>query len=99
MASQRGVPWGISECGYNTVDVHPQLPVSGVRSARTGAERGLGDDLVIAPYASALALMVAPEAACSNLQQLAAEGLAGTYGFTRPSISHRHGCGVARRGP
>jgi cyclic beta-1,2-glucan synthetase len=36
---------------------------------------------VIAPYASALALMVAPEEACLNLQRLAAEGLEGKYGL------------------
>ena len=46
-----------------------------------GLKRGLAEDLVIAPYASALALMVAPEDACLNLQRLAAEGLAGKYGF------------------
>ncbi len=40
-----------------------------------GLKRGLADDLVVAPYASVLALMVAPEAACENLQRLAAEGL------------------------
>ncbi|MBE0556357.1 MAG: cyclic beta 1-2 glucan synthetase, partial [Proteobacteria bacterium] len=33
------------------------------------------------PYATALALMVAPEDACLNLQRLAAAGFAGTYGF------------------
>src|SRR6185295_16816287 len=33
------------------------------------------------PYASALALMVAPEEACLNLQRLAAEGFEGRYGF------------------
>jgi cyclic beta-1,2-glucan synthetase len=38
-------------------------------------QRGLADDLVIAPYASALALMVEPEAACENLQRFAADGL------------------------
>jgi cyclic beta-1,2-glucan synthetase len=37
--------------------------------------------LVIAPYASALALMVTPEEACQNLQRLAAEGLSGEYGL------------------
>ncbi len=46
-----------------------------------GLKRGLGDDLVVAPYASALALMVAPEAACLNLQHLAASGLAGRLGL------------------
>ncbi len=37
----------------------------------TAAPVSTADDLVIAPYASALALMVAPEEACSNLQRLA----------------------------
>jgi cyclic beta-1,2-glucan synthetase len=78
---QRGVPWGISECGYNTVDVHLNYQYRAFGVPGLGLKRGLGEDLVIAPYASALALMVAPEAACSNLQQLAAEGLAGAYGF------------------
>jgi cellobiose phosphorylase len=36
---------------------------------------------VIAPYASALALMVAPEASCLNLQRLAVDGLAGRFGL------------------
>src|SRR5205085_6141469 len=42
---------------------------------------GLAEDLVVAPYASALALMVAPEEACLNLQRLAADGLAARYGL------------------
>ena len=46
-----------------------------------GLKRGLAEDLVIAPYASALALMVAPEAACLNLQRMADEGFVGRYGF------------------
>ena len=46
-----------------------------------GLKRGLAEDLVVAPYASALALMVEPEASCLNLQRLAADGLAGRYGL------------------
>ena len=46
-----------------------------------GLKRGLAEDLVIAPYATVLALMVAPEAACRNLERLAAEGQRGAYGF------------------
>jgi cellobiose phosphorylase len=46
-----------------------------------GLKRGLAEDLVIAPYASALALMVAPEKACLNLERLAAEGFEAQYGF------------------
>jgi cyclic beta-1,2-glucan synthetase len=78
---QRGVPWGISESGYNTVDLHLNYQYRPFGVPGLGLKRGLADDLVIAPYASALALMVAPEEACMNLQRLAAEGFVGKYGF------------------
>jgi len=78
---QRGVPWGISESGYNTIDVHLNYQYRAFGVPGLGLKRGLAEDLVIAPYASALALMVAPEAGCLNLQRLAAEGLVGKYGF------------------
>jgi cellobiose phosphorylase len=77
----RGVPWGISESGYNTVDVHLNYQYRAFGVPGLGLKRGLAEDLVIAPYASALALMVAPEEACLNLQRLAAEGLEGHYGL------------------
>ncbi len=79
--NERGLPWGISECGYNTVDVHLNYQYRAFGVPGLGMKRGLGDDLVVAPYASALALMVAPEAACSNLQRLAEVGLAGRHGM------------------
>src|SRR6266496_3649399 len=78
---QRGVPWGMSECGYNTVDVHLNYQYRAFGVPGLGLKRGLGEDLVVAPYASALALMVAPEVACVNLQRLAVNGLAGTLGL------------------
>src|SRR5581483_1757731 len=71
---QRGVPWGISESGYNTIDAQLNYQYRAFGVPGLGLKRGLAEDLVIAPYASALALMVAPEAACANLQRLAAEG-------------------------
>jgi cyclic beta-1,2-glucan synthetase len=78
---QRGVPWGMSESGYNSVDVRLNYQYRAFGVPGLGLKRGLAEDLVIAPYASALALMVAPEEACLNLQRLAAEGLEGKYGF------------------
>jgi hypothetical protein len=78
---QRSVPWGISESGYNTIDVHLNYQYRAFGVPGLGLKRGLAEDLVIAPYASALALMVAPELGCLNMQQLAAEGLVGKYGF------------------
>ncbi len=77
----RGVPWGISESGYNRIDVQFNYQYRAFGVPGLGLKRGLGEDLVIAPYASVMALMVAPMDACENLQRLAAEGRSGTYGF------------------
>ncbi len=77
----RGVPWGVSESGYNTIDAHLNYQYRAFGVPGLGLKRGLASDLVVAPYASALALMVAPGAACQNLQRLDAEGFAGRYGL------------------
>ncbi|MEO8487023.1 MAG: glucoamylase family protein, partial [Betaproteobacteria bacterium] len=76
-----GVPWGMSESGYNAVDAAGNYQYRAFGVPGIGLKRGLAEDVVVAPYASALALMVAPEAACANLQRLAAEGLAGRFGL------------------
>lgn len=78
---QRGIPWGMSESGYNLVDVHLNYQYRAFGVPGLGLKRGLADDLVVAPYATVLALMVTPEAAYLNLQQLAAQGLEGKFGF------------------
>ena len=78
---QRAVPWGISESCYNATDMHQVYQYRAFGVPGLGLKRGLGDDLVIAPYASALALTVMPLAACRNLQTLAANGFLGAYGF------------------
>ena len=78
---QRGVPWGMSESGYNTVDAALNYQYRAFGVPGLGLKRGLAEDVVIAPYASMLALMVAPEEACRNLQRLAGEGLAGRFGL------------------
>jgi cellobiose phosphorylase len=79
--NMRGVPWGISESGYNRVDVQLNYQYRAFGVPGLGLKRGLADDLVIAPYASAMALMIAPKQACENLQRLAEDGRAGSYGF------------------
>jgi cellobiose phosphorylase len=79
--AQRGVPWGMSESGYNLVDAHLNYQYRAFGVPGLGLKRGLAEDLVVAPYASLLALMVAPEEACRNLRWLTAEGCAGRYGF------------------
>jgi cellobiose phosphorylase len=78
---QRGVPWGISESGYHAFDANLNYQYRAFGVPGMGLKRGLADDLVIAPYASALALMVAPEAACANLQRLEQHGFQSRFGF------------------
>ncbi|HRK77134.1 MAG TPA: glucoamylase family protein [Thiobacillus sp.] len=78
---QRAVPWGISESCYNATDVHQVYQYRAFGVPGLGFKRGLGDDLVIAPYASALALTVMPQEACRNLLMLADQGFRGNYGF------------------
>ena len=78
---QRAVPWGISESCYNATDMHHVYQYRAFGVPGLGFKRGLGDDLVIAPYASALALTVMPRESCRNLQMLATYGLVGVYGF------------------
>jgi cellobiose phosphorylase len=78
---QRAVPWGISESGYNAIDVLRNYQYRDFGVPGLGLKRGLADDLVIAPYATALALMVAPARACANLERLSADGYEARYGF------------------
>ncbi|MFZ2960889.1 MAG: glucoamylase family protein [Candidatus Ozemobacteraceae bacterium] len=85
----RGVPWGVSESGNNTFDGHLNYQYCAVGVPGLGLKRGLAEDLVVAPYASALALMVAPEEACRNLEKLSAQGFEGKYGFYE-AIDYTH---------
>jgi cyclic beta-1,2-glucan synthetase len=76
-----GKPWGISESGYNMINASSNYQYRAFGAPGLGLKRGLEEDAVIAPYASALALMVAPEKACENLEWLNKKGLQGKYGF------------------
>jgi cellobiose phosphorylase len=79
--AQRGVPWGISESGYNTTDSHLNYQYRAFGVPGLGFRRGLAEDLVVAPYATAMALMVARNEACANLERLVHLGAAGRYGL------------------
>lgn len=79
---QRNVPWGISESCYNARDVQHIYQYRAFGVPGLGLKRGLADDLVIAPYATMLALPFAPREACDNLERLAKQEHAlGTYGM------------------
>jgi cellobiose phosphorylase len=77
----RDVPWGISESAYNRTDLRMNYQYRAFGVPGLGLKRGLAEDLVIAPYATVMALMIAPRRACENLLRLAADGREGDYGF------------------
>ncbi len=88
-AAGRGSPWGISECAYGLVDRHRVYQYKAFGVPGLGLKRGLGDELVVAPYATALAAMVEPRLAARNLRRLAARGLTGAYGYYE-AIDYSH---------
>src|SRR5439155_893823 len=79
--AERGVPWGVSESGYNVRDLQMTYQYSNFGVPGLGLQRGLSDDVVIAPYATALAAMIDPAAAVRNFQRLAEAGACGASGF------------------
>ena len=78
---ERRVPWGVSESAHSGRDLELTYQYSNFGVSGLGLKRGLSEDLVVAPYATALAAMVAPAEAARNLERLARAGASGRYGF------------------
>jgi len=79
--AERGVPWGISESAYNVRDSAYTYQYAAFGVPGLGLKRGLEGDLVIAPYATALAAMYNPHAALENLKAIEVLGGRGEYGY------------------
>jgi cyclic beta-1,2-glucan synthetase len=79
--AERRVPWGVSESAYNVRDVQLAYQYSDFGVPGLGLKRGLFEDVVVAPYATALAAMVDPRAALNNFSRLEQAGARGAYGF------------------
>ena len=80
-AAELGVPWGMSESAFNARDLAQTYQYSSFGVPGLGLKRGLSEDVVVAPYATALAAMIDPRAAIRNFARLASEGGLGRYGF------------------
>ncbi|MFB3075877.1 MAG: GH36-type glycosyl hydrolase domain-containing protein [Candidatus Methylomirabilales bacterium] len=78
---ERRVPWGVSESAYNVRDMELTYQYSDFGVPGLGLKRGLFEDVVVAPYATALAAMVDPRAALNNFTRLEQAGARGAYGF------------------
>jgi cyclic beta-1,2-glucan synthetase len=79
--AELGIPWGISESAYNARDLEFTYQYSNFGVPGLGLKRGLRENAVVAPYATALAAMVDPEGAMRNFERLTAIGARGRYGF------------------
>jgi cyclic beta-1,2-glucan synthetase len=79
--AERGVPWGVSESGYNARDLNLNYQYSSFGVPGLGLKRGLSEDVVVAPYATALAAMIDPAAALQNFRRLEEAGGSGAYGL------------------
>lgn len=75
------IPWGMSESAYNARDIEFTYQYANFGVPGLGLKRGLSESAVVAPYATGLASMIAPEAACRNYARLARLGAQGRYGF------------------
>ncbi len=78
---ERGLPWGVSESAYNARDFELTYQYSSFGVPGLGLKRGLGDEAVVAPYATALAAMITPGAAVQNFARLTRAGGCGRFGW------------------
>ena len=80
-AEKRGLPWGMSESAYNARNLEFTYQYSNFGIPGLGLKRGLGESVVVSPYATALATMVDPSAAVRNFVRLVGLDARGRYGF------------------
>ena len=78
---ERKAPWGVSESAFFARDLDLTYQYSNFGVAGLGLKRGLTEDYVVAPYATALASMIDPAAAARNFERLSKEGGLGRYGY------------------
>jgi cyclic beta-1,2-glucan synthetase len=83
-AQQSRAPWGISESAFSALDRHNVYQYRAFGVPALALRRGQEQELVVAPYATALALGVQPAGAMKNLRRLAELGnptLLGDHGY------------------
>ncbi|HEX7706028.1 MAG TPA: glucoamylase family protein, partial [Thermoanaerobaculia bacterium] len=77
----RRIPWGISETAYNLTDRLGNFQYKAFGVPGLGLKRGLADEVVVTPHATALAALVNPSAAVNNFRRLADEKTFGPFGY------------------
>ena len=79
--NQKNVPWGISESGYYAFDANLNYQYRAFGVPGLGFKRNLDEDLVVAPYASLLALSLRPRKVMENIARLDKLQMLGMYGL------------------
>ncbi len=79
--AERNLPWGVSESAFNARDREFTYQYSSFGVPGLGLQRGLGDEAVVAPYATGIAAMIDPPAAMRNFERLQKLGARGRFGW------------------
>ena len=80
-AKKLEIPWGFSETAFNVKDLNNNYQYKAIGIPWLGLKRGLEDDIVVASYASALALKEIPNKVIENFKELEKYKMYGKYGF------------------
>jgi cyclic beta-1,2-glucan synthetase len=75
------VPWGISESAFGDLDLTKTYQYRAFGVPELALKRGLEEKVVVAPYATLLAVTIAPLKTVRNLKRLVRLGLLGDYGY------------------
>ena len=76
-----GIPWGTSESAFNLKDLNSNYQYKAFGIPWLGLKRGLGDEKIITPYASILALPDEPEEVIENIKKIEDKKMLGKYGL------------------
>lgn len=80
-AKKLGIPWGFSETAYYLKDLNNNYQYKAIGIPWLGLKRGLEEDMVVASYASFMALLIEPKEVIANLKELEKQGIYNQYGF------------------
>ena len=80
-ARRHRIPWGMSESAYGDLDLNKTYQYKAFGVPTLGLKRVLKNKHVVAPYASLLAVSIAPGLVVQNLRRLDQLGMLKTYGF------------------
>lgn len=80
-AKKLDIPWGFSETAFYLKDLNQNYQYKAIGIPWLGLKRGLEEDMVVATYASIMALLQEPQNVINNIKVLEKQGMYDKYGF------------------